>query len=148
MFRIDFKKMLRRRRKGVSVVESMILMVVLGISIWAIMSTVLWASEMQSFSRQDIGARIVAASWFETADSIPPVSFDSDFSDAIKIVLKQLGGKNDVLWGFSIKPVLISTLNGAREIRLTIETSGKNAPFVITRSLNQISVETVSDDRA
>lgn len=141
------KNRFRRRRKGVTVVEVVILMVVLAISIWAIMSTAIWATDLQSFNRQYIGANILVSSWFEAAESIPPDDFESDFDAAAELVLKRLGGSGGYLEGFSITPVDVSSGDGARTVRLTLTTQGKNAPYVITRSLNLMSVETVSDDR-
>lgn len=139
-----------KRRKGVSIIECVILMVILAIAIGAIMSTAIWSSELRISTKGHIGTYIAANNWFEAAEALPPASFDmgvtpANFAETVAGVTNLLGGANRVDFKFDVRR--ISSGNGTHSIELTISNvSLKNEPFVVTRSLNAFSNATVPDN--
>ena len=134
-----------RRRQGMTIVEVVILMVVLGLSIWAVMSTAIWASQVQASTRQDMGMRVFASSWFEIAESLPAVSFDSgNFTGTIASVIQKVKGQADT--PFNIEAFLDRSARGAHTIRLVLSPGGKKSSVTYTRGVNSISHETVLND--
>ena len=134
------------RRKGMSIVEGLILMVVLAIAIWAIMSTAIWTTQLQTSSRGDIGVRTLATSWFEVFESINPEGMD--FDDAKARVVATLEGSGDYISGFKVEAKEISVSGGVRTVELRLsQPASKKAPVTIRRRVNSMSHETVSDDR-
>jgi len=59
-----------KRRKGVSLVEAMILILVLAITMGAMFATMAWASRTYSFGRQDSESRQVLFRWVQTFESL------------------------------------------------------------------------------
>jgi hypothetical protein len=140
------------------IVEVIILMIVLGIALWGIMSTVAWSTELQTFARISIDARILASSWFEVFESVNPEPLDASFtmqsaSDYVAEVLYPGGNKaypNYVIHGFRVNVNETSLANGVRSVRLRILAGGdvkRKNPIVVSRQINARSSETVSDDR-
>ena len=149
------------RRKGVSIVESLIILVVLGISLWAIMTTIAWSTDLQTFSRQHIDMQILATSWFEIFESVNPEPFDDDFTMATasnRVALFLDTGSvrtwpNYVIHGYRVNVSGDESgmaPNGVRTVTLRLESAGgarSKKPVIVSRKINARSSETVSDDR-
>lgn len=140
-----------RRRKGMSIVECVILMVVLGIAIWAIMSTAVWSTELQTFTRANMGLFIAANNWFEAAEAVPPGSFDvsaptADFTAAQERVIALLGGVEQ--FPYSADVSRLETANGINTLQLTLSLGGssRNVPLVVSRDINRYSNATAPDN--
>jgi hypothetical protein len=139
------------RHRGVSIVECLILIIVLGITMGGIISTVLWASDLTSFNRAELGMRTVAASVFESLEAISPADLDANFDLAVAGVITTLGGNvggsGNILGGFTLDARSISSVNGVRTISLTISvpSSKKRMPLVLERCINSFSEDTVDD---
>lgn len=157
MFRVKNNRF-RRRRKGVTIVEVLILMMVLGISIWAIMSTATWSTELQAATRSNINARILASSWFEVFESInpkplppePPFNMQTAAAQVAQILDPDATGSyasGFSIQGFKVIATEMSTVDGVRSVNLSIEQGMGVAPFSIQKRVNSRSSETVSDDR-
>lgn len=61
-----------RRRKGVSLVEAMILILVLALTMGAMFATMAWASRTHAFGRQGTESRQVLFAWLQTFESVWP----------------------------------------------------------------------------
>ena len=144
MFQIKSRKAFRRRR-GISMIECLILMVVLGISIWAVMAALVWSMDLQTFSRHDIGSYMYASNWFEALESLPPGTLAaSDFNDAVVAVKNLLGTGN----AYRIEATRTGPSSGVYTVELKIfSTSSMRPPFVVSRDINEFSNETVPDDK-
>ena len=136
------------RRKGLSIVECVILMIVLGISIWAVMSTALWTVEMETFARAETDARLLGASMFEHFEAVPPSSFEDHFSEALEKVIHEMGGNSSTstIHGYHYKVVELSSENGVRVLELTLTPqNSKKTKITWERHINGFSHETVED---
>jgi Tfp pilus assembly protein PilV len=150
-----------------SMVEAIILMLVLGISIWAIMSTAVWSTQLHNFARNDLNARMLAASWFEVFECIDPEPEDLSFTMAsatntvAKILDPSATGSYTNPNGFTIQgfrvivddPATNTTMgptpvNGVRTVKLKIKTRHTGLEdFTIEKRINAKSSKTVPDDR-
>jgi type II secretory pathway pseudopilin PulG len=160
-FMLRAKTMRLKRRKGVTIVECVILMVVLGISMWAILSTAVWSAELRAFAKEEINARILASSWFEVFESVDPEPQPPlppfDMNDTAAYVAKVLdpNASGNPLSGFAIQGYRVlaeetANTEGVRSVRLTLRWgrgSKRENPYVLVRRINARSSETVSDDR-
>ena len=147
-----------RRRKGISIIESIILMIVLGIALWAIMTTIAWSTELQTFGRQNMDIQILATSWFEVFESVNPEPFDATFTmaNAANRVAQFLDANSTRNWpNYTIRGYRVHVTgdeymmapNGVRTVELSIQGDGTRRPVVVSRRINARSSETVSDDR-
>ena len=137
----------QRIRKGFTVAECVLLILILGVAIWAILSSIIGASHLGTSSRDELKARSVASGLFDTLEAIPPASFDVDFKGTVRKAIITMGGNGDTLHGYKVVVDNIASGNGVRLIQLTLSTSSasKKAPFVVRKSLNQLSEKTVND---
>ena len=60
-----------KRREGISLIESIIMVLVLLITLGATMQTIFWSLRLQASSRENIGAYTFMNSWFEAFESLP-----------------------------------------------------------------------------
>jgi hypothetical protein len=144
-----------------SMVECLILMIVLGISLWAILSTAVWSTELRVFAKEEINARILASSWFEVFESVnpeplpplPPFNMDDTAAYVAHILDPGTSGTASsgfLIQGYRVRAEEVSAIDGVRRARLTLrwgQGSKRKSLLVIDRKINAKSSETVSDDR-
>jgi len=146
-----------KRRKGISIVECIILMVVLGLTIGAIFTTMAWAQKSYAFGKQDKESRELFFSWVQSFESLwRPNHEDSDpkIEDAVEAVaIKMNGTYYGGVSRIGVYTVTATDRTPASEVRkrlvleITIRTAGRRDPWVrLNRSFNWFSNETVSDD--
>lgn len=145
-------------RKGVSIVETLLLIVVLLIAVWAVMSTAAWSTELQSNARGNIGMRIFASNWFSMLESLDPsVAFDARAIEVARSLDPNYSGDfyaGFTIGGYRVKPEILDSAptgkanRGVQFISLTVSSSGsKGMPFSFVKRVNRYSSETVSDDK-
>ena len=149
-----FSALHKTRRKGIGIIETIILMVVLGITFGAVFTTLEWAQRSHAFSRHDRESRELLFSWVQNFEAVWP-SLEPDVGNAIRIVSAMMGGSVPTVSGvthtaqlglFTVAAQDMGQSNGARELRIVIS-GGRNAPWVeLNRRFNMFSSETVSDD--
>lgn len=133
-------------RGGFSLIDCLILLLILGLALGAITSTLLWASDLGNFNRATLGMRTVASSVFEALESVPPAALDSDFANAFADLVASLGGSGGALGGYTITATAEPAVNGAREVTLKIsQTASKKAAYTLKRSVNSFSENTADD---
>jgi hypothetical protein len=135
-------------------------MIVLGITLWSLLATAVWVTELRVFAKEEINARILASSWFEVFESVnpeptPPLAFNMD--TAATYVAHFLDSKISgnpitgfMIQGYRVLAEEVTELGGVRTVRLTLRWSSASkrvTPFVLVRRINAKSSETVSDDR-
>jgi hypothetical protein len=153
----------RRARKGLSIVEVIILMIVVVVAMGAVFVTMTWANRTYTFSRQDLGSRQLLFSWVEGFESLWR-NASMDVGATAKQVTEMLGGS----WDLSLSQGHIGFLtitaaevlprdvsSGKMKLHITIladrvsNSYNNKREFVeLDRSYNLFSNETVSDDRA
>jgi hypothetical protein len=160
-FMLHTKRMRFRRREGVSIVECLILMIVLGITLWAILSTAAWSTELRVFAKQEIDARILASSWFEVFESVdpepkpphPPFNLDDTAAYVAEFLDPNTSGTaatGFMIHGYRVLAEEVDNDDGVRTVRLTLRWgpgAKRKNPFALVRRINAKSSETVSDDR-
>jgi hypothetical protein len=136
------------RHRGVSVVECLILIIVLGVILAAVMTTTIWAKSLQAFVRADMRESILTSSWFEIFESLPAfdVEADNETLDASRqFVAERLGGNRDYIAGFRVKAYKSPIKGGVREIILTLDQLEQKDPaYVAKRFFSDASHATVS----
>ncbi|MDR1978384.1 MAG: hypothetical protein LBQ42_06590 [Synergistaceae bacterium] len=134
-------------RPGFTIVECILLMLILGISVGAILSSAIWVSNLGTFSREELKAHSIAAGLFDTLEAMPPASFDVDFDGAVREAIIAMGGNGDYLHGHKVTVDNISSANGVRTVELTLSApaASKKAPLVMRKSINNLSEKTVGD---
>ena len=164
VMKTDFK-----RRKGMTLFEVMILLVVLAVTLGAVFSTMAWASKSYAFGRQDKKSREVLFCWVQTFESLWPTKpqpgeslaewknkwkdwgfLNTEAQKQIKLAGEKLGvwdsGKNRaIVEGCIVTVTPVSSANGKMDLRVTIS-SGNKTLVELTRSYNVYSSDTVSDD--
>jgi hypothetical protein len=122
-------------------------MLILGISIWAILSSAMSVSSLGTFSREELKAHSVATGLFETLETMLPSSFDADFAGTAQKAISDMGGNGNYLHGYKVLVDNIASGNGVRLVQVTLSTSpsSKKAPFVARKSISSLSKKTVDD---
>jgi hypothetical protein len=138
------------KRKGIGIVECLILMVVVGVTFGAIFSTMAWATRSYAFSRQDKESRELLFSWIQTFESLWPDAF-SDVDDAIEAASNMLGGTwtggRAQIGGYTLTALDSGLSEGHLELHVTIAVNDTRKTLVdLRRRYNAFSNETVSDD--
>ena len=130
-------------------VETILLIIVLIISIWGIMSSMIWSSELIAFSRSDMGAQALAFSLLETLESVDPPELDgsSNLSKWVKWAIERLGGSEDFVNGYKVTVTQPAANDAFRTLLIVVSAPGRDAPYRWEREINRVSSETVSDDR-
>ena len=136
-----------RVRKGFTLLECFLLIVILGISIWAILSSAIGISNLGMFSREELKAYSVAVGLLDTLEAMPPASFDADFNGTVREAIIAMGGNGNHFRGYGLIVDDVASSDGVRLIQVTLSppTGSKKAPLVIRKSLNRLSEKTVDD---
>jgi hypothetical protein len=133
-----------RSRSSFTLVECLLTVLIFGAFIGAVISSALFASRLETFSRAELGARTTASSLFEVLESVSPSSLGADFNGAVSDSIALLGGSGNRLRGFTVGAETASE-PGVRVVRLTLSSSSQRAPLVVERAINGYSEETVDD---
>ncbi|MDR1048999.1 MAG: hypothetical protein LBL51_04520 [Synergistaceae bacterium] len=141
-----------KKRKGMSITESIILIVVVGITFGALFTVMSWSTKGYAFSKQDNGSRELLFSWIQTFESLWPGTYGvGGVDDAIEAAAKLLGGTckdgEARIGGFTLTAENAGLSDGILELHVTIRAIDSEKNLVdLTRSYNAFSNETVSDD--
>ena len=144
-----------RKRKGMGITESLILILVVGITFGAIFTTMAWATRSYTFGKQDKESRELLFSWIQTFESLWPDIYDDDVNgvnDAIEATSSLLGGTwigggEARIGAFTLTAVNFGLSGGSLDLRVTIQAGDSKKTLVdLRRSYNSSSNETVSDD--
>ena len=153
VFQFAFHK---TRRKGVGIVECLILMIIVGITFSAIFATMAWSQRSYIFSKQDKESRELLFSWVQAFESTwSPERGDSDSvkvnkaAQAIEAVAKALNSKSYSggvarIGNFDVTVRLGSLSGGKLPLKISIRSGGKTW-VDLERSFNAFSNETVPD---
>ncbi|MDR2180218.1 MAG: hypothetical protein LBP21_07905 [Synergistaceae bacterium] len=133
-------------RGGFTVVECVLLIVILGVSIWGILYSAIGASRLGALGRDELKSRSVATALFETLEAMPPTNFDANFDKTVREAIILMGGSGDHLHGYKVVADNIASDGGAHLIQLTLSSPhSKKAPFVLRKSINKFSEKTADD---
>ncbi|MDR1623169.1 MAG: hypothetical protein LBS00_12450 [Synergistaceae bacterium] len=142
----SIRKRSANTRGGFSLIDCLILLLILGLALGAITSTLFWASDLGNFNRASLGMRTVASSVFEALESVPPAVLDSNFNAAFTALIASLGGSGNRLGGYTFTATSAPAVNGAREVTMTIsQTASKKANYTLRRPINSFSENTADD---
>ena len=153
-----FRKFHKIKRKGVSIFESLILMIIMLVTIGAIFTTMAWAQRTQIFARQQRESRVVLFSWVQTFESLwPPDGMDrtrpQDYAQDLRGQVGGMLGTYNVSNGEARIGSFIVTAEpgavtaGSLEMNIVIREGERRRPIVnLTRRYNLFTTDTVSDD--
>jgi hypothetical protein len=141
----------RRKRKGMGIMECLILMIVVGLTFGAMFTTMAWATRSYASGKQDQESRELLFSWIQTFESLWPNAYGGDVDGAIRAASNMLGGTwsngEARIGGFTLTAVDAGLSGGNLELRVTIRASDSKKTLVdLRRNYNAFSNETVSDD--
>ncbi|MDR1376372.1 MAG: hypothetical protein LBJ22_02580 [Synergistaceae bacterium] len=135
-----------KRRRGISMVECLILLLILGLALEAIVTTMFWASDLGSFNRATLEMHTIASSVFEALEAVPPDDLSGDFAGSFESVIASLGGSGEWLGGYAVAATAGPADNGSRVVTMTVsQTLSKKADYVVKRSINSFSENTTDD---
>ncbi|MDR2529013.1 MAG: hypothetical protein LBD04_08360 [Synergistaceae bacterium] len=142
------------KRKGISIIECLILLVVLGITLSAIFSSMAWISRLYAFGRQGREGRELLFSFAQAFESIWHPTFMATGATPTEVeeVTRMMNGTWDAskkqakIGGFILKAVSRGSNNGGMTLRIAISVEGKNI-VELDRTYNIYSNETTSDDK-
>jgi hypothetical protein len=138
-------------------VECVVLILILGISIAAILSTMEWGSRSYAFAKEDLDRRVLLFNWFQAFESYYPGVTD-DFMSACTQATEFVGGEWQVVssdapaigealfGGMRFRVEETSNLNGVLEMSVRVRAQGGKPELVFNKHFNVFSSETVSDD--
>lgn len=132
---------MRRKKKGFSLVESLILILVMAAVVGAILQISAYTTRMQIAARQRIDAYLVAASWFAALESVDPASIDTYPDESFAIADAAVGNA-----AAYIVDKTTSLDGGVVIVAITLAESD-NKKTVISRDYNIYGNDTVSDDK-
>jgi hypothetical protein len=141
-----------KKRKGLSITESLILIVVVGLTFGAIFTIMSWSTKSYAFSKQDKGSRELLFNWAQTFESLWPGVYGVNVNGAIEEAAKRLDGTyvaNGVarIGSFTLTAENAGLSDGVLKLNVTIRAVGSEKKLVdLERSYNAFSNETVSDD--
>jgi hypothetical protein len=147
----------RTARPGIGIVECILLIIILGVTIAAILSTMEWGSRSYAFAREDLDRRVLLFNWFQAFESFYP-GVTNDFADACEQTTDFLGGQWQAT--STSPPTGEATVKGTRfQVRETANGDGilimnitvrpsqrERSELVFSKRFNAFSSETVSDD--
>jgi hypothetical protein len=143
-------------RKGIGIAECLILILVVGVTLGAIFTTLTWAVKNQSFTREDMACRELLFSWVQNFESLWPTRLHprDDVSGAVRAVAGMMNGRWDSakkmarIGPFDVKAEESRRVNGKMVLKITIRGGGGNGKILVNleRGYNSYSNETVSDD--
>ena len=152
----------KTKRKGLSLVECIILMIVLVVTLGAIFTTMAWAQKSYVFSKQDKDSRELLFNWVQTFESLwpPEVPDGTDLKDPVFLtnsaneiideVFAILGGNpaNRVIKGFTVNTTpTLDIPTGKIDLRIVVRAGSPGKTLVeVTRHYNLYTTDTVSDD--
>ncbi|MDR1874793.1 MAG: hypothetical protein LBQ90_07275 [Synergistaceae bacterium] len=141
-----------RVRHGVGIVECIILLIVLGISLAAVLTTMGWGSRSYAFAREDLDQRLLLFGWFQAFESIYP-GLENNVADASRETTEFLGGtwnaalKEGRFRAGRIQVQEVASTEGVVRLKVKIfRNRGGVEEFDLDRRFNIFSSETVSDD--
>lgn len=130
-------------RKGFSIIESLILIVILSLTIAGILEVSAYTTRMQLAARQGIDSQLAAASWFAALESFPPAAIrdtpNTAFASADEIIGSAAA---DYIRNRSVAP----EANGAIVVSVQVRMSQGNNQLV-SKTYNAYGNDTVSDDK-
>jgi hypothetical protein len=153
----------KTRRKGMSITENLILMVVLGITFGAIFTTLVWAQKTRVHSMLDRESRELLFSWVQAFESFfPPDGPDlGTVADAVAAGSRATGRLGGVTiadtadahtgrighFALTATPTILPLpYYGRINLQIVITSGGRHTPWVdLVRRFNRFSSETVSD---
>jgi hypothetical protein len=147
----------RAARPGIGIIECLILIVILGVSIAAILSTMEWGSRSYAFAREDLDRRVLLFNWFQAFESFYP-GIANDFADACEQTTDFLGGQwratslspptgEVVVKGMRFQVRETANGGGIMIMNVTVYPSQRErSELVFSKRFNVFSSETVSDD--
>jgi hypothetical protein len=144
-----------KSHKGTGITECLILIIVLGLAVSAIFSTLCWSVKSYTFARQEMKGRELLFGWVQAFESLWPAADASSPEDAFEKVAGILNGTWDnsnkltCVDGFIIVPRAKTETAGSQVVDLKIYGGSDTKSKLIvdlTRSYNVFSSETVSDN--
>ena len=136
-------------RKGLGIVECLILIIVLVVSFSAMLATLSWGSRSYAFSRAQLESRMLLSCWAETLEAIFPDVIQEP-EDAFEHVAKVMGGtwnavaKTAIVHGTKLTAEVLSNVDGILKVGVKIERGEKD--FESNKIFNMYSSATVPDD--
>lgn len=148
--------LLRKRRSGTTLAESIIALIVVFIVIIAILATVATSAQMIGHSRDDLGIHTLAANWFEVLEAQTPDILSGDFSLAVAntaMTIDPNASGNDTSYtidGYTVAAVRSTPKNGIVTVSLSIRSNGgaKWQAVRFEKIFNTFSNETVNNGYA
>ncbi|MDR2522772.1 MAG: hypothetical protein LBC93_03620 [Synergistaceae bacterium] len=142
------------RREGIGIIETLILLVVLGVTLSAIFTTMAWTSRSYIFGRKGRESRELLFNFVQAFESVwsPGFVAAGAVPPEAEEVARILGGtwdsskKQAAVNGFILKAASRGSTGGSMVLRITISTEGKNI-VELDRAYNIYSNETTSDDK-
>ena len=147
VFQVKFHK---TKRKGVGIIESIILMVIVGVTFGAIFSTIVWAQRSHAFSRQNKESRELFFNWVQSFESMypHPTMTVSHLSEAIAEMLNGTYENGTARIGyFTVTATEKSLVDGVLVLGINIRTTGGDRKVWVDldRAFNSFSNEPVPD---
>jgi len=145
------------RRRGASLVESLILIIVVVMSLGAVFTTVNWSIRSYSAGRQDLESRKVLFTWYQTFEAMwqpqrPNQGFASLTAmaqDRIETVGNTLGTWHNgvaIIRGYTVEAVpTVQENTGALNVTVTISSGGRVLVDSAVRTFNIFFGESVAD---
>ncbi|NLL36006.1 MAG: type II secretion system protein [Fretibacterium sp.] len=141
-------------RRAFALVETLILIVIVGVALVALSETVVWSLKVRAASHADIDAYLLAQSWFETLEHNSPSDLTKNFDACVQMAGVALGGKfqSGEMWirgmRFDAKRDLHEA-EGFLRVTLTVRkprVGDVMATASFSRNINLFSTETVPDN--
>ena len=132
------------RRRGVSIVEAVILIVVGMVVIGGLFNSIGLSMRLRSHSQLDLDSYMTAHSLFEVLASLDPrtITNQSSLRTAVQTAISHLGGKVKggklYVRALQLTPTYVKEENGAKIIRLdvTMDGAGGSRTVAFTRGLS------------
>lgn len=140
------------RRKGVSIIESVILMIVLGITLAGLLSVLEWGSKSYVFAQTDIKRKALLANWGEAFETVYPDRIADPFN-ALGYTASLLGGtwssfdKTFTVQAMQFKIEGMTSTDGILSMDIKISDGGSKRYTRSSVSFNMYSNEVASDDK-
>lgn len=156
--RNPFRHRPKMRRRGMTLVETIIALIVVFVALAAILATVAQSAQLIARSREDLGIYTFASNWMELLEAQPPsmLANDTTFSQAMENVAKTLDPQRSApgpVCGYNLTAEAARNVSGddgivyvTLSILLNQGTSQKAVRF--EKMFNTISNATVSNDVA
>jgi hypothetical protein len=140
------------------IVECILLIIILGISVAAMLTTMGWGSRSFTFAKEDLDNRVFLFNWFQTFESFYP-GIASNFIDACAQTTAYVGGSWDAISAVApargdvifkgLRFEVRETSNGGGVLVMSVKvypSQNTKSEFAFDRRFNGFSSETVSDD--